>query len=90
MKKLIVLMIVLFPVTAWAQSYKEKSPGELCTNLYRGAFITLEMMDRVNFVGLRAMDEKRFEDVKNSQKLEGEARKRLAEEGAIYSAFCKK
>ena len=51
MKKLLVLMIVLFPVTAWAGAHDIKKPRKvLCDDLYQNAPEKLRTIEFLNFM----------------------------------------
>ena len=88
MKKLIVLMIVLFPVTAWAGAHDKRTRAELCAQMDRSATRSLQQIDRLGSLGAEALmkDESQAEKWFRYMK---EQRADLAEEAAIYSAFCK-
>jgi hypothetical protein len=88
MKKLIVLMIVLFPVTAWAGAHDKKTRAELCAQMDRSATFSLQQIDRLESLGSKALG-KDESQAKRWFRYMKEQRAQLAEEAAIYSAFCK-
>ena len=91
MKKLLVLMIVLFSVTAWAGSheYIEKPRRVLCDDLYQSAPGKLRAIGRVNYLYNAAKKSKNSSLAAFYKNETKEARQELAQEAAIYTAFCK-
>ena len=90
MKKLLALMIVLFPVTAWAGAHDIKKPRKvLCADLYQNAPDKLRTIEFLNFMKNKAEKQKAFSlSVKYKNELQ-DLRQQLAQEATIYRAFCK-
>ena len=98
MKKLIVLMIVLFPVTAWAGAHDKKTRAELCADLNQIGTEYLLMMDSweqdiKKVEGKHELQnpltEKEGDTLLRLYKALDKDRKVAAEYAVIYSAFCK-
>ena len=87
MKKLIVLMIVLFPVTAWAGAHDIQKPRRvLCDELYQSA------PKKLNEIAFNTHRYNQKDDVilKDFYKRRiNNLRQKLAHEAVIYTAFCK-
>ena len=102
MKKLIVLMIVLFPVTAWAGGHHvprkdicsriNSEAGELLTymndNFIKQHSASMCKSGRVPERGYKATDQCRRDLEDATRQIESDL-KILAEWGSVYNAFCK-
>ena len=89
MKKLIVLMIVLFPVTAWAGAHVQKSKAELCADINKSATSKLRFLHKMKTL----MSDEVGKGGKSGARVVRErldnTRREIAEYAAIYTAFCK-
>lgn len=89
MKKLIVLMIVLFPVPAWAGAHVQKSKAELCADINNSATSKLRFLNKMNTL----LSDEVGKGSKSGPRIVRESldntRREIAEYAAIYTAFCK-
>ena len=89
MKKLIVLMIVLFPVTAWAGAHVQKSKAELCADINKSATSKLQFLNKLNTLLADEVGKGDKSGPRIVRERLNNTRREIAEYAAIYNAFCK-
>ena len=89
MKKLIVLMIVLFPVTAWAGAHVQKSKAELCADINKSATSKLRFLNKMNMFLADEVGKGGKSGPRIVRERLDDTRREIAEYAAIYTAFCK-
>ena len=89
MKKLIVLMIVLFPVTAGAGAHVQKSKEELCADINKSATSKLRFLNKINTLLADEVGKGGKSGPRVVRERLDNTRREIAEYASIYTAFCK-